>query len=91
MCCYNKFVISKDFSFPYIIQTAPIAVLEVAMLTVPASHSQAFEEQLNQRNVPEQRHRDFHKWLAELHSAIFIDIKRPVVTGRNWPFSTKST
>jgi len=23
--------------------------------------------------------------ITELHSAIFIAIKRPVVTGRNWP------
>ena len=33
------------------------------MLAVPASLSQAFEAQLNQRNVPDQQRRDFHKWL----------------------------
>ena len=32
------------------------------MLVVPASLSQAFETQLNQRNVPDQQRRDFHKW-----------------------------
>ena len=33
------------------------------MLAVPSSLSQAFEAQLNQRNVPDQQRRDFHKWL----------------------------
>jgi hypothetical protein len=32
------------------------------MLADPASLSQAFEAQLNQRNVPDQQRRDFHKW-----------------------------
>ncbi|MDO9106715.1 MAG: integron integrase [Methylovulum sp.] len=32
------------------------------MLAVPASLSQAFETQLNQRNVPDRQRRDFHKW-----------------------------
>lgn len=32
------------------------------MLAVPASLSQAFDTQLQQRNVPEQQRRDFHKW-----------------------------
>ena len=54
-------MIDKDFSFLYIIQTAPIAVLEVAMLTVPASLSQVFETQLNHRKVPDLQRRDFHK------------------------------
>jgi hypothetical protein len=55
-------VISKDFPFLYIIQTMLIAVLEVAMLSAPASISQAFEAPLNQRNLPDQQRRDFHKW-----------------------------
>jgi hypothetical protein len=63
MCCHNKFVNSRDFSSLYIIQTAPIAVLEVVMITVPAPLSQAFEAQLSQRNIPDQQHREFHKWL----------------------------
>lgn len=33
------------------------------MLAVPASLNQAFEAQLNLRNVPDQQRRDFHKWL----------------------------
>ena len=33
------------------------------MLVVPASLSQAFEAQLNQRNVPDRQRHDFHKWL----------------------------
>ncbi|MGR8932316.1 MAG: integron integrase [Gammaproteobacteria bacterium] len=33
------------------------------MLVVSASISQAFEAQLNQRNVPDRQRRDFHKWL----------------------------
>jgi hypothetical protein len=33
------------------------------MLTVTASHNQAFEALLGQRNVPDQERRDFHKWL----------------------------
>ena len=32
------------------------------MLAVPLMLSQAFEAQLNQRNVPDQQRRDFHKW-----------------------------
>lgn len=32
------------------------------MLSVPLSHSQAFESQLVQRNVPDQQRRDFQKW-----------------------------
>lgn len=56
-------MIHKDFSFLYIIQTAAVAVLEVAMLTVPASLSQVFEARLNQPNVPDRQRRDFHKWL----------------------------
>lgn len=38
----------EDLSLPYIIQTVPKVKLEVVMLTVPASLSQAFEDQLNQ-------------------------------------------
>jgi hypothetical protein len=56
-------VISKDFSLLYIIQPVLIAVLEVIMLVVPASLSQAFEAQLKERNIPDQQHRDFQKWL----------------------------
>jgi hypothetical protein len=52
----------KDFSLPYIIQTIPIAVLEIVMLTVPASLSQAFEAQLSPRNMPNGQRRDFHNW-----------------------------
>jgi hypothetical protein len=33
------------------------------MLVVPLSLSQAFEAQLVQRNVPDQQHRDFQKWI----------------------------
>lgn len=33
------------------------------MLAVPITLSQAFEAQLNQRNVPDHQRRDFHKWL----------------------------
>lgn len=32
------------------------------MLAVPVSLSQAFETQLDQRNIPDQQRRDFHKW-----------------------------
>lgn len=32
------------------------------MLAVPVSLSQAFEAQLDYRNVPDQQRRDFHKW-----------------------------
>jgi integron integrase len=55
-------VIRKDFSCLYIIQTVLIAVLEVVMLAVPVSLSQAFEAQLVQRNVPDRQRRDFQKW-----------------------------
>jgi hypothetical protein len=54
---------SKDFSYLYIIQTAPIPVLEVIMLAVPPSLSKAFEAQLNQRNVPDRQCRNCYKWL----------------------------
>lgn len=56
-------MICMCFSFLYIIQTLPVAVLEVVMLAVPASLIQAFEAQLVQRNVPGQQRRDYQKWL----------------------------
>ena len=33
------------------------------MLTVPLSLSQAFEAQLDHRNVPDRQRGDFHQWL----------------------------
>ncbi|TCV76916.1 hypothetical protein EDE11_13137 [Methylomonas methanica] len=33
------------------------------MLTVTSSLTQAFESKLSLRNIPDQQHHDFHKWL----------------------------
>ena len=59
------------------------------MLVVPASLSQAFETQLNQRNVPDQQRRDFHKWFR-----FYLDLfdkygANPKLTASFAPFDEK--
>ncbi|WP_426992638.1 hypothetical protein [Methylomonas sp. CM2] len=52
------------FSLLYIIHIVPVSALalEFVMLAVLASVSQAFEAQLDQRNVPDQQHHAFRIW-----------------------------